>query len=96
MRQRSRATPPWWGLRPTVIPESVPTNNLGVNRWALVDADGMFDTTPPPGGGGGPDFEFTVEDTRGCSCEQIIEEWNLGWGTQSSGAVAESCCSGSR
>jgi hypothetical protein len=64
----------------TVIPESVPTNNLGVNRWALVNDDGMFDTTPPPGGGGGPNFEFAVEDTRGCSCEQIIEAWALGWG----------------
>jgi hypothetical protein len=64
----------------TVIPESVPTNNLGVNRWALVDEDGVFDTTPPPGGGNGPDFNFTVEDTRGCSCEQIIEAMALGWG----------------
>ncbi len=64
----------------TFIPESVPTNNLGVNRWALVDEDGMFDTTPPPGGGNGPNFEFTVDDTRGCSCEQIIEAWALGWG----------------
>jgi uncharacterized delta-60 repeat protein len=64
----------------TAIPESAPTNHLGVNRWALVDDDGVFDTTPPPGGGGGPNFEFTVEDTRGCSCEQIIEAWALGWG----------------
>ena len=38
----------------TVIPESVPTNNLGVNRWALVDEDLSFDTTAPPGGGNGP------------------------------------------
>jgi len=64
----------------TVIPESVPTNHLGVNRWALVDDDDLFDTTPPPGGGGGPDFEFTLQDTGGCSCEQIIEAWALGWG----------------
>jgi hypothetical protein len=64
----------------TAIPESVPTNHLGVNRWALVDEDGMFDTSPPPGGGGGPDFEFAVADTGGCSCEQIIEAWALGWG----------------
>jgi hypothetical protein len=64
----------------TSAPESVPTNNLGVNRWALVDDDGVFDTTPSPGGGGGPDFGFTVEDTRGCSCEQIIEAMALGWG----------------
>ena len=64
----------------TVIPESVPTNNLGVNRWALVDEDLSFDTTAPPGGGNDPDFEFTLLDTRGCSCEQIIEAWALGWG----------------
>jgi hypothetical protein len=64
----------------TTIPESVPTNHLQVNRWALVDADDVFDTTAPPGGGGGPDFTFTVADTGGCSCEQIIERWALGWG----------------
>jgi hypothetical protein len=64
----------------TVIPESVPTSNLGVNRWALVDEDTSFDTTAPSGGGNGPDFEFTLEDTRGCSCEQIIEAMALGWG----------------
>jgi hypothetical protein len=64
----------------TVIPESVPTNRLGVNRWALVDEDDLFDTTPPPGGGGGPEFEFDVADTGGCSCEQIIEMKALGWG----------------
>lgn len=62
----------------TLIPESVPTRRLGVNRWALVDEDEWFDTTPPPGGGGGPDFEFTILDTGGCSCEQIIEAWALG------------------
>jgi hypothetical protein len=28
----------------------------------------------------GPDFEFTVVDTGGCSCEQIIEMMDLGWG----------------
>ena len=28
----------------TVIPESVPTRHLGVNRWALVDDDHHFDT----------------------------------------------------
>jgi hypothetical protein len=64
----------------TTIPESVPTNHLGVNRWALVDDDNIFDTTPPPGGGEGPEFEFTLANTGGCSCEQIIERWALGWG----------------
>jgi len=64
----------------TAIPESVPTRKLGVNRWTLVDDDGTFDTAPPPGGGGGPDFTFTIADTGGCSCEQIIEAWDLGQG----------------
>ncbi len=64
----------------TVIPEGVPTKKLGVNRWALVDDDGIFDTTSPPGGGGGPGFAFTIEDTAGCSCEQIIDALGLGNG----------------
>jgi hypothetical protein len=45
-----------------------------------VDEDVVFDTTPPPGGGCGPEFEVTVEDIRGCSCEQIIEAMGLGRG----------------
>ncbi|MGD2114766.1 MAG: hypothetical protein PVG07_06930, partial [Acidobacteriota bacterium] len=51
----------------TVIPEGVPTVRLGVNHFALVDGDGLFDTTPPPGGGKGPQASFTIEDTAGCS-----------------------------
>jgi hypothetical protein len=62
----------------TVIPESVPTVRLGVNRWALVDEDGIFDTVHP--NGMGPGFMFDLEDTAGCSCEQIIEETGLGLG----------------
>ena len=74
----------------TVIPEGVPTVRLGVNRYALVDGDGVFDTTPPPArgnpsgdgnsGGPGPGETFTIEDTAGCSCEQIIEAQGLGRG----------------
>jgi predicted extracellular nuclease len=64
----------------TVIPESVPTQRLGTNRWALVDEDDVFDTTKPNGRGGGLDRSFTLEDTAGCSCEQIIEELDLGRG----------------
>ncbi len=59
----------------TVIPEGVPTQSLGQNRYALVDGDGIFDTNPPPGGS---PYTFTIEDTAGCSCEQIIEELDLG------------------
>ncbi|MCP4663080.1 MAG: DUF11 domain-containing protein [bacterium] len=62
----------------TVIPESVPTVRLGRNRYALVDGDGIFDTNPPPGGG--PGDVFTIFDTAGCSCEQIIVAQGLGKG----------------
>ena len=64
----------------TAIPESVPTVRLGTNRWALVDDDGVFDTSPPKGKGGGPDRFYTIDDTSGCSCEQIIDELQLGKG----------------
>jgi Thrombospondin type 3 repeat len=62
----------------TVRPESVPTVQLGVNRFALTDGDTAFDTTPPQGGG--PGAAFTLADTRGCSCEQIIDRLGLGEG----------------
>jgi CSLREA domain-containing protein len=63
----------------TVIPESiVPSKRLGINRWALIDNDNIFDTTPPKGVG--PDAYFTTDDTHGCSCEQIIERRQLGKG----------------
>jgi len=64
----------------TVIPEGVPTVRLGTNRWALTDGDGIFDTTSARGGGGGGARSFTVGDTAGCSCEQIIDEMSLGEG----------------
>ncbi len=51
-----------------------------MNRFALTDDDGDFDTTSPPGGGGGPGLSFTIEDTAGCSCEQIIDAQGLGKG----------------
>jgi hypothetical protein len=62
----------------TVIPESVPTKRLGTNRFALVDEDTTFDTKAPKGKG--PRKAFTIEDTAGCSCEQIVEELALGKG----------------
>ena len=62
----------------TVIPESVPTESLGTNRFALVDDDGVFDTTLPKGKG--PKASFDIYDTAGCSCEQIIEAQELGNG----------------
>jgi len=67
----------------TVIPESVPTNELGVNRFALVDGDGVFDTTLPEGIG--PLASFDIFDTAGCSCEQIIAAQELGKGHEKFG-----------
>jgi hypothetical protein len=67
----------------TGIPEAVPTVALGVNRWALVDGDGVFDTTPPAGRG--PEAGFTLEDTAGCSCEQILAAQGLGQGHEKFG-----------
>jgi hypothetical protein len=63
----------------TVIPEiSVPSIELGVNRFALVDNDFDFDTTPPKGKG--PQRSYATTDTAGCSCEQIIDQLGLGKG----------------
>jgi hypothetical protein len=59
----------------TVIPEGVPTAQLGVNRYALIDHDAVFDTRPPPGKK--PGQVFTLTDTAGCSCEQIIQALHL-------------------
>jgi len=67
----------------TSIPEDVPTVRLGTNRHALVDGDGVFDTNSPPGGG--PGDVFTIDDTAGCSCEQIIEGLGLGKGHEKFG-----------
>jgi hypothetical protein len=64
----------------TSIPEAVPSARLNVNRFALVDGDGTFDTTAPYGGGRGPMKAFSITETGGCSCEQIIQELGLGQG----------------
>jgi hypothetical protein len=67
----------------TMIPESVPTVRLGTNRWALVDGDGYFDTTAP--NGNPPKRSYSLEDTAGCSCEQIIDALHLGNGHRNFG-----------
>jgi predicted extracellular nuclease len=56
----------------TRIPEGVPTIRLNPNHYALVDAGGTFETTAPPGKAGRMP-SFTIADTRGCSCEQILD-----------------------
>ncbi|MCA9525289.1 MAG: thrombospondin type 3 repeat-containing protein [Myxococcales bacterium] len=62
----------------TELTESVPTEELGVNRFALIDGDGVFDTVSPRGRG--PRRSYTIQDTHGCSCSQIIEALDLGEG----------------
>jgi hypothetical protein len=70
----------------TSIPDGVPTTSLGINRWALVDGDGYFDTALPPGTG--PEHSYSILDTAGCSCEQIIAEMGLGAGHTKNGCSA--------
>ena len=62
----------------TVIPEPVPTQELGVRRWALVDDDFQFDTRTRHGKP--PKRSFSTLDTAGCSCSQIIDALHLGRG----------------
>ena len=68
----------------TVIPEeNVPSVELGTNRWALTDAlDYLFDTIHPTKGKNNSPSKrsYSTTDTGGCSCEQIIEELDLGAG----------------
>jgi len=45
-----------------------PSKRLGTNRWEWNRPD--WETNAP--GGGGPDIGFTMDDTLGCSCEQIL------------------------
>ena len=73
----------------TLVPESVPTDELKPNNYALVDGDDVFDTVVK-GKGKGPEVSFTLVDTGGCSCEQIIAAAGLGGGHTKHGcAVGE-------
>jgi hypothetical protein len=62
----------------TSVPEVPPSEGLGMNRWALIDGDGAFDTRTP--NDKEPKRAFTLQDTAGCSCAQIIEKLGLGDG----------------
>lgn len=48
----------------------VPDVRLGTNRWIFDGEDWI--TGEIPGNGRGPRKEFTIEDTYGCNCEQIL------------------------
>jgi hypothetical protein len=52
----------------------VPERGLGKNRWADVDGNGTFDTS----GKNPTGRAYTMADTAGCSCEQILT--NCGYG----------------
>ena len=60
----------------SAIPESVPTGELRVNRYAVTGAQFngvfVFDTRAP--NGPGPRHLFTLDDTGGCTCEQILDQ----------------------
>lgn len=60
-----------------------PTRRLGTNRFADVNGDGVFDTTLP--NGNGPGKSYTLADTGGCSCAQIIDALGLGRGHEKFG-----------
>jgi predicted extracellular nuclease len=66
----------------TVIPEGVSDGDLKPWHWALVDGDGTFDTRAA---GKGPGVSFTVEDTAGCSCTQILAAMGFGAGQEKHG-----------
>jgi hypothetical protein len=55
----------------------VPTVSLGVNRWIWTGGT-SFKTVSPKGKG--PGRSYTIDDTAGCSCEQIADELALGDG----------------
>lgn len=71
----------------TNLPEAVPTLSLGINRFAEIDGDGVFDTktrsrrhTPR---------SFTIVETAGCSCDQIIAASGLGRGLRKFGCTSD-------
>jgi hypothetical protein len=61
----------------TTVPEGAPTVALLPNHYALVDGDEVFDTVVK--GNKTPEV-FTLEDTAGCSCEDIVAALGLGSG----------------
>lgn len=63
----------------TTIPErAVPRRRLLRGRYALTDDDTIFNTGRQRRRHRGRESDYTLADTRGCSCEQIIEMSGLG------------------
>lgn len=74
----------------TTADADVPSERLGTNRFTY-DGSSEFATNPPgkngkgKGNAKGPQKSFSIEDTGGCSCAQIIEELGLGKGHEKFG-----------
>ncbi|HEU4410815.1 MAG TPA: hypothetical protein VFS43_36520 [Polyangiaceae bacterium] len=60
----------------STIPEGFLANALKTHHHALVDGDVVFDAKAPAGGVEAS--KFTLEDTRGCTCEQIMDLLDVG------------------
>jgi len=59
----------------TVLPELPSEGQPGVNRFADTDGDGTFDTTLASESE--PRRHFTLADTAGCNCSQLMNELGL-------------------
>lgn len=73
----------------TVVPESVPTDRLLPNHCAVTTASLNFTCQPKKGKGKGNAQEFTLTDTHGCTCAQIVAAEGLG-----SGSLKHGCSKG--
>lgn len=65
----------------------VAVDGLLPNHWADLDGDGVFDVGSPRGKANGnpisgpsPSVSFSIEDTAGCNCAQVLDELGLGLG----------------
>jgi hypothetical protein len=52
----------------TYVPEAVPTEFMLFNRYALMGTTGIFRQGPRK-----TVSSFSLNDTRGCSCEQLVD-----------------------
>lgn len=63
----------------TVLPDPAPSQDLGQNRWTVL-ANGVWYTNAKK-----VKYQYTLADTGGCGCADIIEEMELGKGHQKFG-----------
>ncbi len=65
----------------TSFPDNVGTSKLNPNHWRVDSADNFtFEQGKTKKGKGGSGGSYTMADTAGCTCEQIIVELDLGKG----------------